>query len=71
MQALQVATRNAARLLDAARPGGALNFAHGDWYAALSPALRFDAIVSNRRISRAAIRICRKAICGSSGRATR
>jgi release factor glutamine methyltransferase len=46
-EALQVATRNAARLLDARRPGGRLNLLQGDWYAALDPALRFDAIVSN------------------------
>ncbi|HEY3597062.1 MAG TPA: peptide chain release factor N(5)-glutamine methyltransferase [Paraburkholderia sp.] len=46
-EALQVATRNAARLLDAARPGGAPQFAQSDWYAALDPALRFDVIVSN------------------------
>ncbi|CAB3759585.1 peptide chain release factor N(5)-glutamine methyltransferase [Paraburkholderia humisilvae] len=46
-EALQVATRNAARLLDAGRPGGALNLQQGDWYAALVPALRFDVIVSN------------------------
>jgi release factor glutamine methyltransferase len=48
-EALQVATRNAARLLDAQRPGGPLTFLHGDWYAPLdsSRELRFDAIVSN------------------------
>jgi len=45
--ALAVATRNAARLLDPARAGGALTFVHGDWYAPLDPTLRFDVIVSN------------------------
>ncbi|PCE24575.1 protein-(glutamine-N5) methyltransferase, release factor-specific [Paraburkholderia acidicola] len=45
--ALGVAARNAARLLDPARPGGPLQFAHGDWYAALDTALQFDVIVSN------------------------
>ncbi|MCX4165833.1 MULTISPECIES: peptide chain release factor N(5)-glutamine methyltransferase [Paraburkholderia] len=46
-EALGVAARNAARLLDPARPGGPLQFAHGDWYAALDTALQFDLIVSN------------------------
>jgi release factor glutamine methyltransferase len=48
-EALQVAARNAARLLDAQRPGGSLTLLHGDWYAPLDAAsdLRFDAIVSN------------------------
>ncbi len=45
--ALAVAARNAARLLDPARPGGALTFVQGSWFDALDPALRFDAIVSN------------------------
>jgi release factor glutamine methyltransferase len=45
--ALAVAERNAAKLLDAARPGGALHLLQSDWYAALDPALSFDAIVSN------------------------
>ncbi|HTH62330.1 MAG TPA: peptide chain release factor N(5)-glutamine methyltransferase [Paraburkholderia sp.] len=45
--ALAIAARNAARLLDPARPGGALAFIEGSWYDALDPALRFDAIVSN------------------------
>ncbi len=45
--ALAVAARNAARLLDAARPGGPLHCVPGDWYAGLDPALRFDLIVSN------------------------
>lgn len=46
-EALALAARNAARLLDASRAGGALTFLRGDWYAPLDPALRFDAIVSN------------------------
>jgi release factor glutamine methyltransferase len=48
-QALQVAARNAARLIEAQRPGGPLTLLHGDWYAPLdaTSALRFDAIVSN------------------------
>lgn len=46
-EALAVATRNASRLLDPARPGGPLQLACGDWYDALDPALRFDVIVSN------------------------
>jgi release factor glutamine methyltransferase len=46
-EALIVASRNAGRLLDPARPGGRLQFAHGDWYDTVDPALRFDAIVSN------------------------
>lgn len=46
-QALAVAVRNAARLLDPQRPGGAPAFLQSDWYAALDPALAFDAIVSN------------------------
>ncbi|WP_368623315.1 peptide chain release factor N(5)-glutamine methyltransferase [Paraburkholderia sp. BR13444] len=45
--ALAVAARNGARLLDAKRPGGAVTFLHSDWYASLDAALRFDAIVSN------------------------
>ena len=45
--ALAVAARNAARLLDAHRPGGALTFVAGSWYDALDPSLRFEAIVSN------------------------
>ena len=45
--ALAVAGRNAARLLDAKRPGGPLTFVAGSWYDALDPALRFDVIVSN------------------------
>ncbi len=45
--ALGVAARNAAKLLDAARAGGALTFIEGSWYDALDPALRFDVIVSN------------------------
>lgn len=45
--ALAVAARNAAKLLDAARPGGALTFIEASWYDALDAALRFDVIVSN------------------------
>ena len=45
--ALAVAARNAARLLDPARPGGAPTFVAGSWYDGLDPSLRFDAIVSN------------------------
>jgi release factor glutamine methyltransferase len=45
--ALAVAARNAAKLLDAARPGGPLALLQSDWYAALDPALSFDVIVSN------------------------
>lgn len=45
--ALAVATRNAARLLDAKRPGGAVVFTQSDWYDSLDAALRFDVIVSN------------------------
>jgi release factor glutamine methyltransferase len=45
--ALAVATRNGARLLDAKRPGGAMTLLHSDWYGSLDAALRFDAIVSN------------------------
>lgn len=45
--ALAVAARNAAKLIDAARAGGALNLLQSDWYAALDPALSFEAIVSN------------------------
>jgi release factor glutamine methyltransferase len=46
-QALAIAARNAARLLDPARPGGRMQWLEGDWYAALDPSLTFDAIVSN------------------------
>ncbi|WP_144151013.1 peptide chain release factor N(5)-glutamine methyltransferase [Paraburkholderia sp. BCC1885] len=46
-EALEVAARNGARLLDRARHGGPLQLARGDWYDALDPALRFDVIVSN------------------------
>ncbi|HDR9834782.1 TPA: peptide chain release factor N(5)-glutamine methyltransferase, partial [Burkholderia multivorans] len=45
--ALAVAQRNADKLLDARRPGGPLQWLQSDWYAALDPALAFDAIVSN------------------------
>ncbi|CAH2932075.1 MAG: Peptide chain release factor N(5)-glutamine methyltransferase (EC [uncultured Paraburkholderia sp.] len=46
-KALAVAARNAARLLDARRPGGAVIFAQSDWYGALDRGLCFDVIVSN------------------------
>jgi release factor glutamine methyltransferase len=46
-EALAVATRNAARLLDQTRHGGPLQLARSDWYDALDPTLRFDVIVSN------------------------
>ncbi|MBN3810390.1 HemK/PrmC family methyltransferase, partial [Paraburkholderia sp. Ac-20347] len=42
-----VAARNAAKLLDARRPGGALTFVAGSWYDTLDAALRFEVIVSN------------------------
>lgn len=45
--ALAVAARNAAALLDAARPGGPLRWLQGDWYAPLAATTVFDAIVSN------------------------
>jgi release factor glutamine methyltransferase len=51
--ALAVARRNAGRLLEADRPGGAPEFAEGSWFEALaawarvSPRPVFDAIVSN------------------------
>lgn len=45
--ALDVAARNATKLLDARRPGGSLTFVAASWYDALDPALRFDVIVSN------------------------
>jgi release factor glutamine methyltransferase len=46
-QALAVAARNAAKLLDPARPGGRLRWLQSDWYAALDASFAFDAIVSN------------------------
>ncbi|MFM0130992.1 peptide chain release factor N(5)-glutamine methyltransferase [Paraburkholderia sediminicola] len=46
-EALAVATRNAARLLDAKRPGGAVVPQQSDWYGSLEAALRFDVVVSN------------------------
>jgi release factor glutamine methyltransferase len=46
-EALVVATRNAASLLDAKRPGGAPLLAQSDWYDSLDTSLRFDVIVSN------------------------
>ncbi|MFM0739131.1 peptide chain release factor N(5)-glutamine methyltransferase [Paraburkholderia xenovorans] len=45
--ALAVATRNAARLLDSKRPGGDVRLLQSNWYGSLDPALRFEAIVSN------------------------
>ena len=45
--ALEVAARNATKLLDAQRPGGPPAFVAGSWYDTLDPALRFEAIVSN------------------------
>jgi release factor glutamine methyltransferase len=45
--ALAVATRNATRLLDAKRPGGAMSLRQSDWYDSLDAALCFDVIVSN------------------------
>jgi release factor glutamine methyltransferase len=45
--ALQVATRNATRLLDPKRPGGAVTLTQSSWYDALDAALSFDVIVSN------------------------
>jgi release factor glutamine methyltransferase len=46
-EALAVAARNAARLLDAKRPGGVVVLRQSDWYDSLDAALRFDVIVSN------------------------
>ncbi|MFM0058313.1 peptide chain release factor N(5)-glutamine methyltransferase [Paraburkholderia phytofirmans] len=46
-EALAVATRNATRLLDAKRPGGAMALIQSDWYDSLDATLRFDVIVSN------------------------
>ncbi|RKT25188.1 [protein release factor]-glutamine N5-methyltransferase [Paraburkholderia sp. RAU2J] len=46
-EALAVATRNAARLLEAKRPGGTVSLGQSDWYDSLEPALCFDVIVSN------------------------
>jgi release factor glutamine methyltransferase len=46
-EALAIATRNAARLLDAKRPGGALALTQSDWYDSLDATVRFDVIVSN------------------------
>ncbi|MGX7004613.1 peptide chain release factor N(5)-glutamine methyltransferase [Caballeronia sp. KNU42] len=46
-QALAVAARNAAKLLDAGRPSGEIALLESDWTAALDPELRFDVIVSN------------------------
>jgi release factor glutamine methyltransferase len=46
-EALAVATRNAARLLDAKRPGSAVVLQQSDWYGSLDAALRFNVIVSN------------------------
>ncbi|MEM5345869.1 peptide chain release factor N(5)-glutamine methyltransferase [Paraburkholderia azotifigens] len=46
-EALAVARRNAVRLLEPKRPGGDLQFAQSDWYAALDASLAFEVIVSN------------------------
>ena len=46
-QALAVATRNAAKLLDPARPGGEPQWLQSDWYGALDASYSFHAIVSN------------------------
>ncbi|MFM0156258.1 peptide chain release factor N(5)-glutamine methyltransferase [Paraburkholderia sediminicola] len=46
-EALAVATRNAARLLDTKRPGGAVVLQQSNWYNSLDAALRFNVIVSN------------------------
>ncbi|WP_244826343.1 MULTISPECIES: peptide chain release factor N(5)-glutamine methyltransferase [unclassified Caballeronia] len=45
--ALDVARRNAERLLDPARAGGPLAFVESDWTAKVDPSLLFEAIVSN------------------------
>ncbi|KND56101.1 Methylase of polypeptide chain release factor [Candidatus Paraburkholderia kirkii] len=45
--ALDVARRNADRLLDPARAGGRVTFVQSDWTASLDPSLLFEAIVSN------------------------
>jgi release factor glutamine methyltransferase len=45
--ALAVARRNAEKLLDKDRAGGAITFARSDWTRGLDPSLRFDLIVSN------------------------
>ncbi|MFP3569192.1 peptide chain release factor N(5)-glutamine methyltransferase [Paraburkholderia sp. SIMBA_030] len=47
VEALVVATRNATRLLDARRPGGALVLMQSNWYDTLDTTRRFDVIVSN------------------------
>ena len=46
-EALSVARRNAVKLLEPKRPGGDLQFAQSDWYAALDASLTFEVIVSN------------------------
>jgi release factor glutamine methyltransferase len=46
-KALAVAAHNAARLLDAKRPGGIVALMQSDWYDSLDAGLRFDVIVSN------------------------
>ncbi|MFM0607639.1 peptide chain release factor N(5)-glutamine methyltransferase [Paraburkholderia sediminicola] len=46
-EALAVATRNAARLLDTKRPGGAVVLQQSNWYSSLDAALHFNVIVSN------------------------
>lgn len=46
-EALSVARHNAVKLLEPKRPGGDLQFAQSDWYAALDASLTFEVIVSN------------------------
>lgn len=46
-EALTVAARNAAKLIDPARPGGAIQWRQSDWYAELEATEPFDVIVSN------------------------
>ncbi|WP_414718686.1 peptide chain release factor N(5)-glutamine methyltransferase [Trinickia sp.] len=46
-EALAVAARNVAKLVDPHRAGGSIHLIQSDWYAALDPSLSFDVIVSN------------------------
>src|SRR6202012_4580402 len=46
-EALAGATRNAARLLEGGRPGGAVTLLQSDGYGSLDTTLHFDVIVSN------------------------